>query len=254
MNKTIQLVAPLALVFSLLLPSSAWAKEPSPGRTVTVTGEAEIKVVPDEVTLTLGVENRSKDLSELKRQADLRLKDVLAAAQAQGIAAKDIKTDYLSLQPEYDYSSTRTFIGYLQRTTVLVTLRDVAKFDALLTAMLKARVEYVHGIDFRTSKLRLHRDEARLLAIKAAKEKATALAGALGQKVGKPYSISEGAGGWWSSYGSWWNRSGYGGQMGVQNVSQQAPSNANAGATAEEALAPGTVSVRATVTVAFDLD
>ena len=244
-----RILATVSLLGLMLVHTPLRAVEGPAQRGITVSGEAEVKVPPDEVILTLGVESRHKELREVKHLNDLRMKEVLAAVLATGVAAKDIRTDYLNLQPNYEYpSSRRTFVDYVQRTTIVVTLRDVAKFDALLTAVLQAGVEYIHGVDFRTSELRKYRDEARVLAMKAAKEKAVALANVLGQKVGQPRTIQEGGGGWSSSYGGWWGR-GYQGMS--QNVSQSAPS-ANSGQ--DGPLAPGTLSVRANVTITFDLE
>lgn len=223
-------------------------EDPAP-RTITVSGDAEMKVAPDEVILTLGMETRHKELAEVKRLNDQRMKEVLASALASGVASKDIRTDYLNLAPEYDYTGhRRTFVEYIQRTTIVITLRDVSKFEALLTSLLQAGVEYIHGIDFRTSELRKYRDEARSLAMKAAKEKAIALAGVLGQKVGKPRSIQEGQGGWWSSYGGSWDR-------GYQNMSQNVSQSAGGPSSSQDGpLAPGTLSVRGNVSITFDLE
>jgi len=225
------------------------AAGPEP-RTVTANGEAEVKVVPDEVVLTLGVETSDKDLTAAKAENDRRIKEVIAAAQGAGVASKDIQTDYIHIEPRYhDSYEHKDFIGYFVQKTAVVTLRNVNKFEDLLSAVLKAGANYVHGIDFRTSELRKHRDQARSLAIKAAREKAEALAGELGQKVGKPRSIQEGYAGWWSSYGGWWGR-GYG-NAASQNVIQQAPGG---GSDTEGALAPGTISVKASVSVTFELE
>ncbi len=240
----------LAIAFvSALVSTSALAQESAPVRTVTVSGESEIKVVPDQVVLTLGVATANKDLGELKKQNDRRMKNVLAAIAAAGVAASDVQTDYLSLEPEYDrdYPASRTLIAYVQRTTVVVTLRKISLFDQLLPAVLQAGVEYIHGIDFQTTQLRKHRDEARALAVKAAKEKATALAAELGQTVGKPQSIQEGYNNSWSSYRSWWGR-------GVSSMSQNVSrSSGDDGGSSSGALAPGTLSVRANVTVVFEM-
>lgn len=235
----------LALVPGIVVP----AGEAQP-RTVTVTGEAEVKVVPDEVVLTLGVETVNKDLAAAKAENDRRVKGILAAAQGVGVAPKDLQTDFLSIEPRYHDGYEQTdFIGYFVRKTVVVTLRDVPKFEKLLSAVLTAGANHVHGIDFRTTALRKHRDEARALAVKAARDKAAALAGELGKRIGNPRSIQEGSGGWWSSYGGWWGR-GYGQTM-TQNVSQLAPGGESGG---EGPLAPGTISVKASVSVTFELE
>jgi uncharacterized protein YggE len=244
-----KILAALSLCGLMLAQGPALAHEGAPQRGITVSGEAEVKVAPDEVVLTLGVETRHKLLAEVRRMNEQRMKAVLAAIGAAGVAGKDIRTDYLNLQPEYENSgSRRTFVEYIQRTTVVVTLRDVSKFETLLTSVLQAGVEYIHGVDFRTSELRKYRDEARVLAMKAAKEKAVALADVLGQKVGKPRTIQEGQGGWFSSYGGWWGR-GYQGM--AQNVVQSA---SGGGAGQEGPLAPGSLSVRASVSITFDLE
>src|SRR4030095_3981219 len=91
------------------------------------------------------------------------------------------------------------------RKSIQVKLTDIEAFEALLTGLLTNGVNNVHGIEFRTSQLRKHRDTARAMAVRAAKEKADALASELGVKCGKVYSIdANDAGGWWSPSGSYW--------------------------------------------------
>ena len=219
-------------------------------RLVTVTGEAVVNVVPDEVVLTLGVESSDKQLRRAKSLNDERVKQVLAAAEKLGIPAKDIQTDHISIEPRYrDSYEQRDFVGYFVRQTIVITLKDVSQFENLLTDVLDAGANYVHGIQFRTTELRKHKDEARALAIKAAREKAVALAQELDQKVGKPYAIREDQEGWGSGYNSWWGSAGGLGM--TQNVVQNA---GNAGMEMDGALAPGQIGVTARVTVSFELE
>jgi len=244
-------IASTALLAVLLL--SAWtdngasSQEP---RRITVTGEAEVRVVPDEVILTLGVETWDKDLNVAKSRNDEIVKRVLALAGAYGIEPEHVQTDFLGVEPRYrdGYYEQRDFIGYFVHKTVVITLRDLSRFEDLLSAALQAGVNYVHGIDFRTTELRQHRDQARALAVKAAKEKAVALAGELGQQVGDPLTIQEEQGGWWSSYGAWWG-SRWGAGM-TQNVIQEL---GGASALADSSVAPGQIDVTARVTVSFEL-
>jgi uncharacterized protein YggE len=114
---------------------------------------------------------------------------------------------------------------------------------------LQAGVNYIHGVDFQTTELRKYRDQARELALKAAQEKAEMMAATLGQKIGKPLQINEvtiGAPWWYSS--SWW---GYGRQTGMtQNVTQNAGDNQGE---TSDTIALGKISIRANVTVTFEL-
>jgi len=219
-------------------------------RAITVSGDAEVRVIPDEVILTLGVETWDTDMDTAKEQNDEIVQRALAVANDYGIDSKHIQTDYISIEPRYDdYYDRKEFIGYFVRKTIAITLRDISKFEDLLSDLLKAGVNYVHGIEFRTTELRKYRDEARALAIKAAQEKADALAGELGQKVGEPLTIHEDRTGWWGWYNAWWSSSRGGGMS--QNVIQ----NIGEGSfDAEGAIALGQIAVNARVTVEFELE
>ncbi len=214
-------------------------------RTVTVTGEAEMKIAPDEVMLILGVETWDSDIRTAKSQNDERVKKVIALTKDFAIEPKHVQTDQIYVEPRYRDGYARTdLIGFFVRRSVVITLKDITKFDDVFTAALGAGVNQVQGIQFRTNELRKYRDEARALAIRAAREKADALAGELGQKIGEPQTIQEDYSGWWSWYSTRW-----GGSM-TQNVVQ----NVGGGAPSEGGtFAPGQISVTARVTVKFEL-
>lgn len=219
-------------------------------RLITVTGDAEVRVVPDEVILTLGVQTWDKNLQVAKRQNDAIVTRVLDLVAAHGIDPQHVQTSYIGIEPRYrnGYYEESDFIGFFVHKTVVITLRDLTKFEDLLAASLESGVNYVHGIQFRTTELRKHRDSARALAIGAAREKAVALAGELGQTIGDPQSIREEQSGWWSSYNAWWG-SRWGSGM-AQNVIQEAGAGAIAG---EGSVAPGQISVKACVSATFEL-
>ena len=236
-------------IVTVLFSSPAVATDVAP-RTISTSGEADVNVVPDEVTLTLGVETSDKDLETAKSQNDARVKKIMAVAKDAGIDPHLLKTDYLSLEPRYESrNNERLFLGYWVRKSLTITLRDVSKFEDVLGRSLAAGANYVHGVDFRTTELRRHRDRARSMAIQAARQKAIALAAELGQKVGKPRSIQEGGSGWYSGYGSWWGSRW--GNYASQNVVQNAGGSSSS---AEGPLALGQIAVRASVSVTFELE
>jgi uncharacterized protein YggE len=246
-------IALASLALLLVLTLSAWAtsqSESAEPRTITVTGDAQLRVVPDEVILTLGVETWDKNMDRAKEQNDAIIRAVLALAVERGIAAEHVQTDYVNIEPRYHngYYEERDFIGYFVRKSVVITLRDLSQFEDLLADSLKAGVNYVQGIEFRTTELREHRDEARALAIQAAQEKAEALAGELGQGLGEPTVIQEQQSGWWSGYASWWGSS-WGNTL-SQNVIQEIGSLSPG---TGDNLAPGQININARVSVTFEL-
>lgn len=219
-----------------------------PGR-ITVTGMSEVRVVPDEVILTIGVETVDMQMNVAKGQNDAIIERVLGLVGGYGVESKHAQTDFINIEPRYDtYYERKNFIGYFVRKNVAITLRDLSQFEGLLSALLDAGVTHIHGIDFRTTELRQHKDEARALAVLAAEEKAAAMAGELGQKVGRPALIREERSDWYSWYGSWWGSS-WGGAL-AQNVIQNAGSGE---AFTDGALALGQIAINAQVSVTFEL-
>jgi hypothetical protein len=230
--------------------SSACAAVENDGRAITVTGDAEVRVAPDEVILTLGVETWNEILNIAKKENDERVAAILTLGREHGIEEKHIQTDYISIEPRFEHQwEHRNFVGYFVRKTVIFTLRDISKFEDLLSQSLESGANYVQGIQFRTTKLRAHRDEARALAIKAAGEKAHDLASELDQKIGDPIMIREDHTGWWSPYNSWWGHRGsnWMAQNVVQNVGGGIPDS-------EGSISLGQIVVSARVTVSFELE
>lgn len=180
------------LIVASLATSTALAQLPPP-RLVTTTGVGEVKVVPDEVVISLGVDVLDKDLAKSRAEADARIRKSIDAAIAAGVAEKDVQTTAVSIRPEWEYRgpSERVFIGFRTSQTLTITLRDVAKYEPLLTALLKAGVERLDGIHWRSSKMDALQAEARLIAVKSARERARALAEALGQSIGPAYTIND---------------------------------------------------------------
>jgi uncharacterized protein len=217
---------------------------------ITVSGEAVVNVTPDKIVLTFGIETWDADILTAKQKNNEALKRAIAAIKETGIPEKEIQTDHLSIEPRYKHDYRKEdFIGYFVRNTFVVTLAETARVEELVTKVLQAGVHYIHGIDFQTTEFKKYREQARELALKAAKEKADKMAGVLGQSAGAPLQISEtysGSPGWYYSSWSGWGRSQGMSQNVMQNV-QGTPGESS------DTIALGKISIRANVSVTFEL-
>lgn len=237
-----------ALLLAIAGPASAQVVQETDNRPVPsihVSGTAEVRVVPDEVHLTIGLESRHKALDVAKAGNDQAVAATMKFLKESGIEAKDIQTDYINVRTEYENNSRSEHEKFFVASRALgIRIRKIGDFEKLLTGVLRSGANSVQGIDFRTTESRKHRDQARKLAIKAAREKAEALAGELGAKVGKPLVIREVAAPGW--------------EFGVANLktfnNSQAMAQAPAGDGDHEELAVGQISVSATVQVTFALE
>lgn len=240
MKLTLRMTTTLFIV--MLAAAAAFAEDKPEPRLVTVAGEAEVNVAPDEVVFDLTVSTFNKELRVAKSQTDERLKNVVALAKKYGVADADIQTDYINLVPRYrGDNEARALLGYSVRKDLVFTLRDVTRAEGLLSELLAGDVTRINTVSFRSSQLRKHRDQARDMAMRAAREKATALAGAVGQKIGKAYSIEEEVP----------SRS-YASQNVMANNSVSFESDSSSAS--EGTLALGLIKISARVTVKFELE
>jgi uncharacterized protein YggE len=190
MNLTARTVATALLLLSFA--AAAPAQDKPQQRHVSVAGEAEINVAPDEVVFDVTLQSFSKELKTAKTEVDGRLKGLIGLARKHGVAESDTQTDYVKVEPRFKGNNdTKTFLGYWVRKDLVFTLRDVTRAEGLLSELLDYGVWRINSIGFQTSQMRKYRDQARTMAMKAAQEKAAALAGAVGQKIGKAITIEE---------------------------------------------------------------
>ena len=243
MNRLAALIMILSISGLGTACSSTVAQEAAPGRgeprVINTSGHAIVHVAPDRAELTLGVETRDKQLETAKSENDARVRELMAIIGQHGIDAKDVHTSWLSIHQEYSsYSLGRKFEGYRVSNTIMVTFEDISLVESVLSDALTGGVTNVGNVSFRHSEDRTHRDRAREMAVKAAREKAEAMAKALGQRVGRPVTITE-------TMPTWMN------PVGNANFINEA---AAVGSPDEgDTLAPGMVKIGARVTVAFEL-
>jgi uncharacterized protein len=243
----------LAVVTVATTASASPGQEIVPGRAlVSTTGSAEIRVVPDLADVIFQVEVRSTELSKARKEQAERVTKVLAALRSAGITEAELQTSPVEIVPHYEArdgehsleSATVQFYSVSQY--VSCTLRDIKKIPSVTADAVAAGVTATQGAILRTSQLRKYRDEARAKAIRAAKEKAVALAGELGGRVGHPYAIKEDP----VDDRPFWPAYAYQGNSQLNEGS--APRTA--GDNAEPTFAVGRISVSAAVSVSFLLD
>ena len=180
-------------LFALLLMTVQPVHAQEPGqRTITVTGTAEVHVEPDQAIVTVGVITEARTVKAAKEQNDRRSRAVLTLLANNGIPARDIQTSELAIVPVYDYPSkgARKLVHYKMMNTVTVTVKKLDQLEQILDAVLADEANFLGGVDFVVSTRRAIADSLRVAAALDARTKATAVAEALGMKLGKPLTIN----------------------------------------------------------------
>jgi uncharacterized protein YggE len=157
--------------------------------TVDVMGQGIVKVVPDEVTINVQVENKGQNPKDLKQKNDLIINDVLAFIKSMKIADKQVQTEYVKLNKNYDYQ-TKTY-SYVANQSISIYLKDLELYESLMNGLLERGINRIDGISFSTSKIKELKSQARIKAMQNAKMKAEEYTKVLNQSIGKAVSISE---------------------------------------------------------------
>src|ERR1044071_4118561 len=86
----------------LLFAAPALAQNNVEPPLITVTGQAEVRVPPDEVLFTMVVENTDRDMVVANKRTDDSVKQVLAIARGMGVKPEDVQPSQISVQPKYN--------------------------------------------------------------------------------------------------------------------------------------------------------
>lgn len=239
----VQIFQAIVIISTLgVYPASEPSRQVELVPSIEVSGMGELKVVPDEIVLLFGIETQDMSLDKAKTDNDSRARKILSLLKELQIDPKDVQTDYVSISPQYERDvSEPEFRGYKVSVSIQVLLHDTAKYDELVTKALIAGANHLHSVDFRTSEERKNRDEARRMALIAARKKAEKMAAALNCRIGKPLSIVENR---LSSY--------FGGGHFISNSVMESAEEISEDAD-QSTLALGRMSVKATVSVRFEL-
>ncbi|SFW61793.1 hypothetical protein SAMN02927921_02753 [Sinomicrobium oceani] len=203
-----------------------------PARTISVSGEGTVKVVPDNVELKVRVENEGKSAAAVKKLNDALIDKVLKFCKEMKIDAKDVKTEYLNLNKNYDYQTKE--YKYVANQALSINLKDLSKYEALSQGLLDAGVNRIDGVSFDASNIEELQSQARVKAVENARKKAEEYAKALGKSVGEPVYLSES------------------GQPEPMPLPRMSMMKADA-AGSNESIAVGEMSIKATVNVGFEL-
>lgn len=162
---------------------------------ITVSGTGKVSGTPDTLLLDLTVSATGDSVSSALAAANKVESKVQKALLGGGVAAKDLKTSGLSIQPNYTYSKTGqpSVNGYQVTESVEAKLRDLDKAGSLISSATNAggNAVRIDGVSLDLEDTGSLVSAARDNAFGEAKAKAEQYAKAAGRSLGGVVSISE---------------------------------------------------------------
>jgi uncharacterized protein YggE len=164
--------------------------------TLSLSAYGETRAAPDMATISLGVQVDAPTAAEALRANAVKMTQVIAALKRGGIADKDIQTSGLSVAPQYVYQENLPprLTGYQVTNQVTIVVHDLTKLGQAVDASVNAGANTVGGISFGLENGDAAENGARLDAVKALQAKAGLYAQAMGYRVARLVTLSEGGG------------------------------------------------------------
>jgi uncharacterized protein YggE len=185
-----------AFILAAALPMVALAADDvRPVRTISVAADAETTVKPDRVTLNVGVKEQAKTVAEAQKKTNEQLKALERVTKDLSIPADKVQTTYSSTQPQYRWESKtnkRIFEGYEVNHQIRIFLDEPEKLATLMEKLTAGGIDEINNVSYGLKDEQEAKIEALKKASVNARAKAQAVAGALGEKLGKLVSINEG--------------------------------------------------------------
>jgi uncharacterized protein YggE len=163
---------------------------------IWVTGQGKVTAAPDVAILSLGIQAQAPSVAQAQSDAAAAMNKVMNALTSNGVASKDIKTQYFNITQLTrwdDKNQQQVIIGYQVTNTVTAKIRTLDKTGAIIDAVAQAGGDLtrINSISFTIDDPTTYASQARDKAMADAKAKGEQMARLGGVTLGKPTYISE---------------------------------------------------------------
>lgn len=196
MKKNVFIAFLLALLLGISATAFYFSRLTVPKLTrVTVTGESQSQIPPDNAVVTFSVVTQNKQAVDAQQENARKTQAIIKAIEGLTINSKaEVKTNDYSLQPEqnYRYDKMPNIIGYEAKNTVTVITPDLNQVGNLIDAATKNGANSVEGISFILREDSPAQGNGLGIATLQAMAKAEAIAQSLNGKIYRVVEAQEG--------------------------------------------------------------
>jgi uncharacterized protein YggE len=221
--------------------SAAWGQGPmdKPAySSIRVTGEAAVTSKPDQAQIDVGVVTEAKNAQAAATENAEKLDAVLAELRKLLGPGADIKSTSYSLTPMYHYpkeGGTPTITGYSATNVLQVKTNDLTQVGKIIDTAAQSSANRIQSLQFTLKDEQAVYIQALREAIAKARAKGEAIASALGLKIVRVLRVEEG------------------GQLPRPVYATEGMQMRAAAAPVQTPVEPGTIEVRATVTLTVEI-
>lgn len=175
----------LIIVLTTFFLSPMEAQDKNQYRYIEVTGTAELEVIPNEIYLS--VQLNEADWKN-RRSLEQLEQDMVNAIRKLGIPTENLSISDANSKLEKEFWSGKQIYG---RKDYVLKLTEADKIGQVMRELEQKKIANVNLLKVDHSDMDKFKKEVKILAMKNAKEKADYLLEAIGEKTAKPIYIQE---------------------------------------------------------------
>jgi len=185
-------IAFLLIAFTSVISAQTTVLNPNPfPKTITVSGSAEMEVIPDEIYVNITLREYQKR-GEDKKEIETIKTNFLESCKAAGIPDSLISIySYTGYNNYYFFKRRKKDPDMQSSITYQVKFKDSKTMDALVEKLDDEATQNFIIVNTSHSKITEFRKQLKIKAVQAAKEKGMYLTDAVGEKLGEAITIRE---------------------------------------------------------------
>ena len=235
----------LTILLILLYPSSTAVETSAQESVISVDASANSDIEPDTLKVKFYVENSGINLNDIKTKNDKLVNNAVNEIKKKLNQNESVKTIAFRVNSVYSYKDrVRIFQKYEVTNGFEVKLKDLSKASEIIKIAMDNGVKRVDNLNFYLENTESVCNDLMKKATTIAKNRAVTVATSVGSSLGKPKSINP----YCSLNSNYVERRVYSNAM-MKSVA----SDGAAAPEAIESIEPGTISVRANVSMTYYL-
>jgi uncharacterized protein YggE len=190
----------IAMIMGLMLAAMLAAcqitvQQPGQQDTISVSGMAQFKVVPDEATVHLRVETNAATAQAAQDENSAKMTAIQKALRRAGVRDDQMQTQNYNLYPNYYWDNEKqrqVQDGYRVTHTLQLKTTELERVGEYIQLAVDSGANGVDSVQFSLSKAaeKDAKNEALRQAVQDARSKAEALADGLSMRLGKVSSVT----------------------------------------------------------------
>jgi hypothetical protein len=176
----------------LLLQFFFLSCNPSPEpKTIQVTGQGKMKVVPDMVELSLRAYTVKPAMKDAVSETQAAVNEIITVCRKYVVHPSDIKVSSISTNKAYEYRNGKDqFTGYDALQVLDATLKDITKIEQFTEELLATRISRIDNIRYNHTKADSILREVNLMALEDARKTAEKMCGKMNASLGEIVYLS----------------------------------------------------------------